>query len=220
VVIGLVCLKISGLVDVEALQTLVANEALFLRQEARWTGPVFVLLDLALIVACQPGTLLMEIGAGYVYGVWLGVSLVFVAKIVGAAVCYYLGQFFFNDWVDSILKKNATFQKLKYKSNRSAFNLVLGLRLSPVPSYLCSYSASAMNAPFRSYMAATALATLPSVLNHVYLGHVAVDVAAVFSGGGVLGSSFGAMDYVKIALPLAGTVLLFRFFTSLVAEED
>ena len=35
-----------------------------------------------------------------------------------------------------------------------------------------SFSASAMNAPFRSYMAATALATLPSVLNHVYLGHV------------------------------------------------
>jgi len=35
-----------------------------------------------------------------------------------------------------------------------------------------SCSASAMNVPFRSYMAATALATLPSVFNHVYLGHV------------------------------------------------
>ena len=127
-------------------------------RQAKWTGPAFVLLDIALIIACQPGTLLMELGAGYVWGVSLGVSLVFIAKIVGAAACYYLGKFALNDWVDSIFSKDATFRRLQTKANTSAFALVLGLRLSPVPSYLCSYCSSALNAPFRDYMVSRSFA--------------------------------------------------------------
>lgn len=55
----------------------------------------------------------------------------------------------FADWVDSMLKENATFKTLKEKTGSSGFMLVLGLRLSPVPSYLCSYCASASASPLR-----------------------------------------------------------------------
>ena len=111
------------------------------REQAWWTGPVFAVLDIALIVACQPGSFVMELAAGYstitkfsfrllaivgaterlsciyahgffpsgcthsslyadisssffpsssssVYGVWIGIPLVLVAKIVGAGICF------------------------------------------------------------------------------------------------------------------------------------
>lgn len=51
-------------------------------------------------------------------------------------------QFIFAELVNSMLKKNATFKSVKAQSGKSGFMLVLGLRLSPVPSYLCSYGAS------------------------------------------------------------------------------
>lgn len=51
-------------------------------------------------------------------------------------------QFIFAEVVNSMLKKNTTFKNIKAQSGKSGFTLVLGLRLSPVPSYLCSYGAS------------------------------------------------------------------------------
>jgi uncharacterized membrane protein YdjX (TVP38/TMEM64 family) len=48
----------------------------------------------------------------------------------------------FAEWVSSMLKKNTTFKRLKATSGKSGFVLVLGLRLSPMPSYMCSYGAS------------------------------------------------------------------------------
>ena len=56
--------------------------------------------------------------------------------------CVHAGQFMFAVWVSSMLKKNTTFKRLKATSGKSGFVLVLGLRLSPMPSYMCSYGAS------------------------------------------------------------------------------
>jgi uncharacterized membrane protein YdjX (TVP38/TMEM64 family) len=63
----------------------------------------------------------------------------------------------FADWVNSMLKENATFKTLKKKTGSSGFMLVLGLRLSPVPSYLCSYCASASANPHRGLQLAAPL---------------------------------------------------------------
>ena len=113
-----------------------------------------------------------RLGCRYIYGLAVGVGLILVAKVAAAGICFYLGkvlldfactprstacqchlcfvcscerllQFMFADWVNSMLKKNATFKTLKKNTGSSGFMLVLGLRLSPVPSYLCSYCASA-----------------------------------------------------------------------------
>lgn len=45
---------------------------------------IYVLIDIVLIVACQPGSFFMELLAGYVYGIYIGVSLICAAKLTAA----------------------------------------------------------------------------------------------------------------------------------------
>jgi hypothetical protein len=78
-----------------------------------------------------------------------GWQLTFPSNNLCLLSCVRVLQFMFADWVNSMLKENATFKTLKKKTGSSGFMLVLGLRLSPVPSYLCSYCASASANPHR-----------------------------------------------------------------------
>ena len=76
------------------------------------------------------------------YDVALGSALIFIAKMVAAVICHILGGLFFADWVNSRLAASPTFQRVKRQAGgSSSFKLILLLRLSPLPSYVCSYSA-------------------------------------------------------------------------------
>eukprot|EP00277_Geminigera_cryophila_P030141 CAMPEP_0173058046 /NCGR_PEP_ID=MMETSP1102-20130122/1123_1 /TAXON_ID=49646 /ORGANISM="Geminigera sp., Strain Caron Lab Isolate" /LENGTH=294 /DNA_ID=CAMNT_0013923719 /DNA_START=6 /DNA_END=890 /DNA_ORIENTATION=+ len=216
---GVYYLSSSG--QLPDVKKIVTENKDYLQNEAGVLGMAgYVLVDIALIVTCQPGSFFMELVAGYVYGLSVGTCLIVTAKLTAAGICFYLGKHMLADWVNSMLKTNATFNTLKANSDSSGFMLVLGLRLSPVPSYLCSYGSSVMNVPFGDYMKATAACTAPMVINNVYMGQAAGDFSDLMSGK----SSGGMADYAKIALPLVGTMVLCewirRFMATLTGKQE
>lgn len=212
VLAGLCYLSASG--QMPDVKKLVQDNTDYLRKAGVKGMAAYVLVDIACIVACQPGSFLMELVAGYVYGLSVGSGLIVTAKLTAAGICFFLGKHMLADWVNSMLKENATFKTLKANSDSSGFMLVLGLRLSPIPSYLCSYGSSVMNVPFGDYMKATAACTAPMVINNVYMGQAAEDFSALMSGKG----SGGIAEYAKIGLPLVGTMVLCEWIRRFMAS--
>lgn len=134
---------LSGAFSVQDVAALAAAKKEYLQSAGKQGLTLFALADILLIVCCQPGSFFLELFAGFVFGVSVGTALIFAAKMCAALVCYVLGNVFFADWVSALLAKNATFDKFKKEAgSRQGFKLIVGLRLSPIPSYLCSYGAS------------------------------------------------------------------------------
>ena len=211
-VAGMVWATYTGIITKDGVQELLEKQRGYFSDSGPTGMVLFIAVDVALIVACQPGSFAMEMFAGYVYGLYVGVGLIVAAKMLAAAVCYVLGKYLFAAWVSSMLKKNKIFATLKKKSGSDGFMFVLSLRLSPLPSYICSYGPSVMNVPFRAFMQATALCTAPMVILNVNVGASAKSFADVFTSGGG-----GMAEYVKLALPFVGTLLLCWWLKSILS---
>lgn len=72
----------------------------------------------------------------------------------------------------------------RVSDGQDAWKLVLLLRLSPVPGFMLNYLSSLTKVPVGAYCWATAVGTLPSVLNWVLIGAATREGARVVGGGG------------------------------------
>jgi len=102
VLAGLCYLSASG--QMPDVKKLVQDNTDYLRKAGVKGMAAYVLVDIACIVACQPGSFLMELVAGYVYGLSVGSGLIVTAKLTAAGICFFLGKHMLADWVNSMLK--------------------------------------------------------------------------------------------------------------------
>lgn len=94
-------------------------------------------------------------------------------------------------------------------------------RLSPVPSWINNYGLAFAGVRFVDYAPATALATLPPVLTHVYAGTLISSLVTLVDGGGVggnvpstlVGSSLTGLSVVT------GCLLLRDLVTAMITDE-
>mmetsp|Transcript_41916 Transcript_41916/g.99487 ORF Transcript_41916/g.99487 Transcript_41916/m.99487 type:complete len:349 (-) Transcript_41916:63-1109(-) len=171
---------------------------------AGWKGALaVVVVDVVFIVCVFPGSFLLELFCGYVFGVPAGVAVILTAKNCAAVLCYFIGKTIMADTVRGWLKDSPTFQAMQKTNQASGWQLVLAMRLSPMPSYMVSYGSSVINVPFGAYMAATATASIPMVVQNVYMGSLVTSVEDLFSPNKATGVG---SDMLQLALPFLGTI--------------
>ena len=132
----------SGAMSSESILATAKAQTAFLQGAGLQGMAAYALADIMLIAACQPGSFFLELYAGFVYGPLVGGTLIIAAKLVAAALCFLLGGVFsdfFAGWLSPIMRKNEAFAQIKDRAASSGFLLTVGLRLSPLPSYVCSY---------------------------------------------------------------------------------
>jgi uncharacterized membrane protein YdjX (TVP38/TMEM64 family) len=170
----------SGLVGLPAewpklLQTL---------QAAGWLGVLgFIGLYVGAAVLVLPCTV-MALSAGAIYGPVLGVLYALLGALLGAAVAFWLGRYVAHDWVQRQIAKTPiaqqpTFQAVRQAIGTGGAKVVLLTRLSPLfPFSLLNYAYALTEVKFMDYLIGT-LGVLPVTAMYVYLGAIAVDVAAI-----------------------------------------
>lgn len=112
---------------------------------------------------------LLTVAAGFLYGTWLGLCYTLVAATCAAYLSYWVGRFFAPDFIlayqaDNILHRYAN------SLRTNTFEAVLILRLLFLPFDVLSYVAGFLRIPWRPFLLATLLGSIPGALSFTLFG--------------------------------------------------
>lgn len=167
---------------------------------------------LAYIVACVfflPGSVL-TLGAGFAYGVLVGVPVVWVGASIGAALAFVLGRTLLRDWIARRVASNPRFAAIDRAVGEQGLKIVLLTRLSPVfPFNLLNYAFGLTRVTLRDYVIGTVFGILPGTVMYVYLGSLITSLTELAAGR----PSGGAAQRFFYYGGLAATVIVSLYVT-------
>ncbi|HEX6999213.1 MAG TPA: TVP38/TMEM64 family protein [Gammaproteobacteria bacterium] len=165
---------------------------------------VYVGIYVLAAVLVVPGSIL-TLAAGFVFGLPLGVALVSLGSVLGAACAFLVGRFLARDWVAQRIAGLPRFHALDLATRREGFVIVLLARLSPLfPYNLLNYGLGVTGVRFRDYVVATWIGMLPATVLYVYVGTLAQNLTELTAGA----RNGGWTTWALLALGFAATVLL------------
>ena len=152
-------------------------------RDAGATGmAVFVVAYIVACILLLPG-LILTLGAGFAYGVAVGVPLVWVAANLGAAVAFLLGRTLARERIAARVAGNARFAAIDRAVGREGLKIVLLTRLSPAfPFNLLNYAYGLTQVTFRDYVIGSLVGMIPGTAMYVYLGSLITSVSQLASG--------------------------------------
>ena len=185
-------------------------------------GPLGVfLLSLFLAIGSlffMPASPFIIAGAA-VFGFPLGVLGALVGVALGAAGGFSLSRWFLRDEISTRLRKHVTFRAIDTAIEKEGWKIVILLRLCPIPFGLANYLYGLTAVPFRAYVVASVIGSLPGLLLFCQLGSAGkAELEAIASGH--IGNSAGQLIVlsISIAATLSAIVLLPRFARKAVAK--
>jgi len=174
------------------------------------------------VIICFPATILFEIAAGFLFGMVQGSILAWAAKVVAAMITFFVSSGIARKVLsDAGLEEKASaafssqppLQRLAENVEHEGARYTFLARLSPIPSWLNNYGLAFAGVRFVDYAPATAIATLPPVLTHVYAGSLLSSLQTLIGGSSsdnpgmnvpstLAGSSLGGLSVVMGCLLL------------------
>ena len=182
IVAGIAAAFASGLDRYLSYEALVENRD-WLQAEVAAAPVVAALafgLAYAVVVALSlPGGAIMTLLGGFLFGTWVGGSLVVLSATVGAAAVFLAARTAFGD----ALRRRAggAVERMRAGFRRNAFSYLLFLRLVPVfPFFLVNLVPAFLDVPLATYVAATALGIVPGTFVFASVGN---GLGAVLDAG-------------------------------------
>mmetsp|Transcript_35171 Transcript_35171/g.42441 ORF Transcript_35171/g.42441 Transcript_35171/m.42441 type:complete len:293 (+) Transcript_35171:84-962(+) len=189
----------------------------------------FVAVHTASVVICFPGTILFEIAAGFTFGIYQGTFLAWAAKVIAAMITFLassgiarkaLSDAGVEEAAALAFSKQPSLKRLGQNVEKEGARYTLLARLSPIPSWLNNYGLAFAGVRFSDYAPATALATLPPVLTHVYAGSLLPTLLTLQAGdGNVIPSTFAGSSLSGLSAVVSG-LLLREVITTIITDED
>jgi uncharacterized membrane protein YdjX (TVP38/TMEM64 family) len=180
---------------------------------------VFALFYIVAVVLMLPGSLL-TLGAGYLFGLGTGFAIVSFASTVGATCAFVLGRFAARDWVAAKLGDMPRFSALDRAVGQRGGLVVLLTRLSPAfPFSFLNYALGLTQVPLKTYVLVSWLGMIPGTLLYVYLGSIAQNLTALFSGELAESPVGNSLLYLGLFATLVLTVLITRFASGALEQQ-
>ncbi|MCP2670933.1 TVP38/TMEM64 family protein [Maricaulaceae bacterium EIL42A08] len=124
-----------------------------------------------------PGALWFTIGAGFLFGPWLGTGVAVFGATVGATIIFLAARYAFADWVRA--KFPDYVKKLQDGFSRDAFTYVVILRLIPaLPFFGINIATALLNVPVRAYFFGTLVGVIPGAYVYATVGDAIARAAA------------------------------------------
>ena len=149
-----------------------------------------------------PGSLIMTLSGGFLFGPWIGGLAADVGCSSGAMVVYAVCRLTIGDSLDR--RASPRIRAFEKGFRREAFLYLLTLRLIPVtPFWLVNLAAGLLGAPFRKFAVATVVGILPASVIYASLGS---GLDKLFDRGEHLDAHFFMAPHIMV--PLVGLALL------------
>jgi uncharacterized membrane protein YdjX (TVP38/TMEM64 family) len=141
-------------------------------------GIAFIAIYIAATVAFLPGSIL-TLGAGVVFGVFLGAVYVFIGATIGAIAAFLVGRYLARGWISKKIVGNQKFAAIDKAVAKEGFKIVLLTRLSPIfPFNLLNYAFGITGVSLKDY-ALGSIGMIPGTVMYVYIGSLAGDLARI-----------------------------------------
>ena len=164
------------------LETLVNNFIPFL--SSPFGILVFALVYVFWVSCLLPGSWLSML-SGFLYGTWLGSSVVFVGAFIGAHLTFYLGRTFLKEWARKKVSNFPKVQIMEKAVKREGLKVILLTRLSPLfPFGLLNFTYGLSEVKVRDFTLGM-VGILPGTILYCSLGSLALKISnfdAVLSG--------------------------------------
>jgi uncharacterized membrane protein YdjX (TVP38/TMEM64 family) len=160
---------------------------------------VYGVLYVAVTLALGPAFLL-TLGAGFLYGLWPGLVLVWISATTGAALAFLIARSFGRPHVEKLARRNQTFGAIDRAVGEKGWRIVLLLRLNPlVPFVVSNYLYGLTAVTFWPYVLATATGMLPLTVLYSYLGAA--------GGAALAGRHRSLWEWAALAMGLITTIV-------------
>ncbi len=161
------------------------NLQILLKNALEWIESLGAIAPLAFMgiyiistIAFLPASLL-TLGAGVVFGIWLGSLYVFVGATLGAIAAFLVGRYLARDWAAKKIAGNVKFNAIDRAVGREGLKIVLLTRLSPLfPFNLLNYAFGVTGVSIQDYIIGS-VGMIPGTLMYVYIGSLAGNIALI-----------------------------------------
>ncbi|MEE2636323.1 MAG: VTT domain-containing protein [Acidobacteriota bacterium] len=169
-------------------------------------GAAYVFLALLFV----PGAALTVV-AGAVYGIGWGLVVVGIATSVADAAAFLLGRYVARGAVLGLMKRYPRFQLVDRVMRQGGWRIVALVRLNPALPYGASnYLFGVTSVPFVTFLAASAVFTLPGAAAYLYLGYVGVETLG--------GSTRQPVEWLLLVLGLVVTLVAIGYVATLAKQ--
>lgn len=183
-----------------------------------WGPLLFIVIYIVGCVIFLPGSLL-SIGAGFLFGLPVGIVTVSLGSTLGAGAAFLIGRTVLRKWVTARFATMPRFRALDEAVGKQGFKIVLLTRLSPVfPFNLLNYAFAATSVSLRDYMAASWLGMLPGAVLYVYIGTAMNSLVELASGRTSYTWGEGVLFSFGLVATVAVLILLFRIARNALAR--
>ncbi len=173
------------------------------------------------VIACVlfiPGSLL-TVGAGLLFGPFLGTITVSIASILGASAAFLVGRTVAREAIERKVAGNEKFAAIDEAVGKQGFKIVMLTRLSPIfPFNLLNYAYGLTKVPFKSYFFASWIGMLPGTIMYVYFGSVAKSLTELSAEGADTGSAGQIAFWIGLVVAVAVGVIVTRVARKALAE--
>jgi len=137
---------------------------------------VFVLIYIFWVSCLLPGSWLSML-SGFLYGTWLGSSVVFVGAFIGAHLTFYLGRTFLKEWAQKKVSNFPKIQIMEKAVKREGLKVILLTRLSPLfPFGLLNFTYGLSEIKVRDFTLGM-IGILPGTILYCSLGSLALKIS-------------------------------------------
>jgi uncharacterized membrane protein YdjX (TVP38/TMEM64 family) len=184
VLLNLLCFELPAWAQ-DAVISSGFNPQVWLKNALEWIESLgsigaiaFIGIYIVATVAFLPGSIL-TLGAGVVFGVWLGALYVFIGATLGATVAFLVGRYLARNWVAKKIAGNDKFNAIDRAVGKEGLKIVLLTRLSPIfPFNLLNYAFGLTGVSLQDYVIGS-LGMIPGTLMYVYIGSLAGNLALI-----------------------------------------
>lgn len=163
----------------------------------------FIVVLTLITIACIPCSPL-NLAAGAVYGPLLGLCVVLIGLMLGAAGGFLIARYVARAPLERRIEGNPRFKMIDAAIGIEGWKIVGLLRLCPLPFGLTNYAYGLTSISFWHYNAATLVGILPSTIMFVYMGALGMDSLEAMAEGKEAGQ--GALEYGMMGLMLVAGI--------------
>jgi uncharacterized membrane protein YdjX (TVP38/TMEM64 family) len=135
-----------------------------------WGGLLYPFLFALCNLLLLPGSILC-VGAGFFFGLWWGLIIVFVGNAVAAAISFALSRWLAARWFRRRFAQNPILRALEPAVEQEGWKIIFLSQLHPLfPASLLNYLYGLTRIPFHTYMLWVSIGRAPGLFLYVYLG--------------------------------------------------
>jgi uncharacterized membrane protein YdjX (TVP38/TMEM64 family) len=161
-----------------SLPSLLKHSLMWVSSLGSISSIAFIGLYIVATVAFLPAFIL-TLGAGVLFGVWLGSVYVFIGATLGSIAAFLVGRYLARDWVANKIAANNQFRAIDRAVGQEGLKIVLLTRLSPIfPFNLLNYALGLTDVSITDYIIGS-IGMIPGTIMFVYIGSLAGSLALI-----------------------------------------